>query len=194
MAMPLASVRCIAFLLLIATTSVGRPAHADIFGCAPTSVAAFHGGAPKIEPQNGDQFTFDTVSGIQRYVLADTPAARFATPKGHVYARRLEVSKGDRDKAKAIIDEMMADKDAQHHGLEFKFDILSSKQALSLSAASKSCVGGDLCFGRFLTIRLPGEVRFQGQTLKIPVPAGTYILVEGNTLTVSTGECKIVRP
>jgi len=193
MAKSLASKRCIASLPVIATVSVGPPAHADIFGCAPTSEAAFHGGVPKVEPQKGDSFTFDTVSGNQRYMLADTPAARFATPKGNAYARRLEAAKGDQAKAKGIIDEMMADKNAQNSGLEFKFDILSSKQALSLSAASKSCVAGE-CFGRFLTIRLPGEVAFQGQALKSPVPAGTYILVEGSTLTVSTGECKVTGP
>ena len=180
-------------ILVIAATPISA-LHADVLECATTSMVQFRGGtAPQPLGGQGDTFTFDTVTGVQRILLADTPAARFLTPKGRVYAKRLESVRGDPIKAKTIIDEMMADKSIgapDSKALEHKFDVLSSDPALSLSASAKSCVTETLCFGRFLTIRLPGEVIFQGQVLKSPVPAWTFMLVEGNMFTVGMGECK----
>jgi len=170
-------------------------AHAQVFGCTPTSIVAFRDGGPQIEQQKGDPFTFNTVTGVQSYLLEDTPAARFATPKGRAYAMRIEAVKNNSARSKAIIDEMMADKSIAPPVLEFKFDILSSQSSLSLSAAARSCLpppGEYLCVGRFLTIRLPGEVTLQGKALNSPVPAGTFILVEGNMLTVTSGTCRII--
>jgi len=172
-------------------------AHADVFECATTSITAFRGGPPEPQQGPGDTFTFDTISGVQRYILPDTPAYRFLTPKGHIYAKRLEAVMGDRAKATAIIDEMMADKnigEPNPEAIKHKFDILSSKSALALSASAKACAPDGLCLARFLSIRLPGEseVVFKGKKLKFPVPEGTFILVEGNTFSVQTGACKKV--
>lgn len=76
--------------------------------------------------------------------------------------------------------------------IEEKFTLLSNSQFFINSAGRACSEKGDLCVGRFFSLSLPGTITLDGKQLPKPVPDGRFLLVEGNALSVTVGQCEIL--
>jgi hypothetical protein len=103
----------------------------------------------------GDIFTYDTVTGIQRYSVRAMPALGLPAST-----------------------------------IEQRFTLLSNSP-LFINAAESACLEkGSVCVGRFFALSLPGTLTLDGKPLPKIVPAGRFLLVEGNALSVIVGKCE----